>query len=88
MFNFRLSIRLIPVSLYAIKLYLFVIAFRCGAMLISSFSSIPRYYLINDSVIVKREGKKHKIKIDLGVGNVEFVEVLKGLKEDEEVYKK
>lgn len=49
---------------------------------------IPRYYLSNDSVIVKRNGKKEKIKIELGIGNVEFVEVLKGLKEDEEVYKK
>ena len=49
---------------------------------------IPRYYLMNDSVIVKRQGHKQKIKIELGVGNVEFVEVLKGVTEDEEVYKK
>lgn len=49
---------------------------------------IPRYYLSNDSVIVKRDGKKVKVKVELGVGNVEYVEVLKGLGENEEVYKK
>jgi len=51
---------------------------------------IPRYYLSNDSVTIKRrgEGKKQKIKIDLGVGNVEFIEVLKGLSPEDEVYKR
>lgn len=48
---------------------------------------IPRYYLSSDSVIVKRDGKKQKIKLDLGIGNVEFVEVLNGLNPEEEVYK-
>lgn len=48
---------------------------------------IPRYYLSSDSVIVKRDGKKQKIKLELGIGNVEFVEVLNGLNPDEEVYK-
>lgn len=51
---------------------------------------VPRYYMSNDSLIVKRngEGKKEKIKVEVGVGNVEFVEVLKGLGLDDEVYKK
>lgn len=51
---------------------------------------IPRYYLSNDSIIVKRKGngKKEKIKVELGVGNVEFVEVLNGLAIDDEVYKR
>jgi HlyD family secretion protein len=49
---------------------------------------IPRYYLSNDSVVIKRSGKKEKVKVELGVGNVEFVEVLKGLTEADEVYKK
>ncbi|HRH34912.1 MAG TPA: efflux RND transporter periplasmic adaptor subunit [Catalimonadaceae bacterium] len=48
---------------------------------------VPRYYLSADSVIVKRDGKKQKIKLELGIGNVEFVEVLNGLNPDEEVYK-
>lgn len=48
---------------------------------------IPRYYLHTDSVIVKREGKKQKVKVELGVGNVEYIEVLSGIKEDEKVYK-
>jgi multidrug efflux pump subunit AcrA (membrane-fusion protein) len=51
---------------------------------------IPRYYLSNDSLIVKRngQGKKEKIKVELGVGNVEFVEILKGVSPEDEVYKK
>ena len=49
---------------------------------------IPRYYLSNDSVVIKQKGKKAKIKVELGVGNVEFVEVLKGLNPEDEVYKK
>jgi len=51
---------------------------------------IPRYYLTNDSVILKRKGKgnKEKVKVELGVGNVEFVEVLSGLTPEDEVYKK
>ena len=51
---------------------------------------VPRYYLSNDSLIVKRkgEGKKEKIKVDLGVGNVEFVEVLKGVGPEDEVFKR
>lgn len=48
---------------------------------------IPRYYLSSDSVIVKRDGKKKKVKVELGVGNVEFVEVLNGIGPEEEVYK-
>ncbi len=51
---------------------------------------IPRYYLSNDSVILKRkgQGKKEKIKVELGVGNVEFVEILSGLSPEDEVFKK
>lgn len=51
---------------------------------------IPRYYLTNDSVILKRKGKGHKekVKVQLGVSNVEFVEVLSGLTTEDEVYKK
>jgi len=51
---------------------------------------IPRYFMSNDSVIVKKkgEGKKEKIKVELGVGNVEFVEILTGLDMEDEVYKK
>jgi multidrug efflux pump subunit AcrA (membrane-fusion protein) len=51
---------------------------------------IPRYFLSNDSVVVKKggEGKKQKIKVELGVGNVEFVEILSGLAMEDEVYKK
>ena len=51
---------------------------------------IPRYYLSNDSVTIKTrgEGKKQKIKVELGVGNVEFIEILKGLSPEDEVYKR
>lgn len=48
---------------------------------------IPRYYLTSDSVIVKRAGKKQKIKVELGLSNVEFVEIINGLGAEEEVYK-
>ncbi len=50
---------------------------------------IPRYYLSNDSVLVKRKGsdKKEKIKVSTGVGDVEFVEILQGLQPGDEVYK-
>jgi multidrug efflux pump subunit AcrA (membrane-fusion protein) len=50
---------------------------------------IPRYYLTNDSVIVKRKGskKKEKIQVELGVGNVEFAEIIKGLGPEDEVFK-
>jgi multidrug efflux pump subunit AcrA (membrane-fusion protein) len=50
---------------------------------------IPRYYLSNDSVLVKRKGsdKKEKIKVKTGVGDVEFVEILQGLNPGDEVYK-
>lgn len=48
---------------------------------------IPRYYLSSDSVIVKREGQKQKIKVELGLSNVEYVEILNGLGPEEEVYK-
>jgi len=51
---------------------------------------IPRYYLTNDSLIIKKKGKrkKEKIKVDLGVSNVEFMEILSGLSLQDEVYKK
>ena len=51
---------------------------------------IPRYFLSSDSVLVKKggKGKKQKIKVELGVGNVEFVEILSGLAMEDEVYKK
>jgi multidrug efflux pump subunit AcrA (membrane-fusion protein) len=51
---------------------------------------VPRYYLSNDSLIVKKngEGKKKKMKVELGIGNVEFVEVLGNLSLQDEVYKK
>jgi len=51
---------------------------------------IPRYYLSNDSIIVKRKGKgkKKKIKVELGVSNVEFMEVLSGISLEDVVYKK
>jgi multidrug efflux pump subunit AcrA (membrane-fusion protein) len=50
---------------------------------------IPRYYLSNDSVFVKRKGakEKEKIKVQTGVGDVEFVEILNGLQAGDEVYK-
>ena len=50
---------------------------------------IPRYYLSNDSVLVKRKGsdEKEKIKVRTGVGDVEFVEILQGLNPGDEVYK-
>lgn len=48
---------------------------------------IPRYYLSSDSVIVKRNGHKKKVKVELGLSNVEYVEILKGIDPDEEVYK-
>jgi multidrug efflux pump subunit AcrA (membrane-fusion protein) len=50
---------------------------------------IPRYYLSNDSVLVKRKGsdKKEKIKVSTGVGDVEFVEILQGLSPGDEVFK-
>lgn len=51
---------------------------------------VPRYYLSNDSLIVKKsgKGKKEKVKVELGIGNVEFVEVLNGLSLQDEVFKK
>ncbi len=51
---------------------------------------VPRYYLSNDSLIVKKngKGKKQKIKVELGIGNVEFVEVLGNLSLEDEVYKR
>jgi len=51
---------------------------------------IPRYYLSNDSIIIKKKGKgkKQKIKVELGVSNVEFMEVLSGLSLEDVVYKK
>jgi len=51
---------------------------------------IPRYYLSNDSAIIKRngKGKKEKVKVELGVSNVEFMEVLSGISIEDEVYKK
>jgi multidrug efflux pump subunit AcrA (membrane-fusion protein) len=50
---------------------------------------IPRYYLSNDSVLVKRKNSdtKEKIKVSTGVGDVEFVEILQGLNPGDEVYK-
>jgi HlyD family secretion protein len=50
---------------------------------------IPRYYLSNDSIWVKRKGsdRKEKILVKTGVGDVEFVEILEGLKAGDEVYK-
>lgn len=50
---------------------------------------IPRYYLLNDSVLVRRagKGKKEKIRVETGVGNVEFVEIISGLKPEDEVFK-
>lgn len=50
---------------------------------------IPRYYLSNDSILVKRKGsdKKEKIQVKTGVGDVEFVEILGGLQPGDEVYK-
>ncbi len=51
---------------------------------------VPRYYLSNDSLLVRKNGsgKKEKIKVELGVGNVEFVEVLKGVGPEDEVFKR
>ena len=50
---------------------------------------IPRYYLSNDSVMVKRKGSNviEKIKVEIGVGDVEFVEIIKGLNPGDEVFK-
>jgi len=50
---------------------------------------IPRYYLSNDSLWVKRKGSetKEKILVKTGMGDVEFVEILEGLKPGDEVYK-
>ena len=51
---------------------------------------IPRYYLSNDSIVIKSKGKgkKKKIKVELGVSNVEFMEILSGLTLEDVVYKK
>jgi multidrug efflux pump subunit AcrA (membrane-fusion protein) len=49
---------------------------------------IPRYYLTGDSVLLKKGGRKQKVKVKTGVGNVEFIEILEGITEEDEVYKK
>ena len=50
---------------------------------------IPRYYLSNDSILVRRKGSdvKEKIQVKTGVGDVEFVEILGGLQPGDEVFK-
>lgn len=50
---------------------------------------IPRYYITNDSILIKKKGsnKKEKIKVETGVGNVEFIEVIKGIALEDEIYK-
>ncbi|MEX1188214.1 MAG: HlyD family efflux transporter periplasmic adaptor subunit [Bacteroidia bacterium] len=48
--------------------------------------SIPRAALmINDSVRVIREGKELKVKVEIGVSDLVHVEVLSGIKEDDEL---
>jgi len=48
---------------------------------------IPRYFLKNDSVKVKRGGKIEKVWVVTGVQNIEYVEILSGISAEDQVLK-
>lgn len=48
---------------------------------------IPRYFLKNDSVKVRRNGKTEKVWVVTGIQNIEYVEIVSGVSLDDEVVK-
>lgn len=48
---------------------------------------LPKFYVHNDSVRVNRDGKAQRIKIKTGLNDVEFVQIVEGLSEQDEVFK-
>lgn len=46
---------------------------------------IPRYFVRNDSVKVRRGGKTEKVWVVTGVQNIEFIEILSGITAEDEV---
>lgn len=44
---------------------------------------IPRKYLLNDSLVVNKDGKK--IKVKTGLKDYQMIEILSGLNADEEL---
>ena len=48
---------------------------------------LPRAYVVNDSVTVRRKGKYRRIPIKTGLQDVQFSEILSGVDETTEVYR-
>lgn len=48
---------------------------------------LPKVYVYKDSVRLQRDGDPKRYKVNTGISDVEFIEIVSGLKDDEEVFK-
>ena len=48
---------------------------------------LPKAYVHNDSIRVERDGEKKLVKIKTGLNDVEFVEVVEGISDKDNIYK-
>ena len=70
-----------PVDLYGLNIEANILIKEAKNIL-----TIPRKSLLaGDSVTIKRDGKEIKVKVETGVSDLSFVEILKGISETDEL---
>lgn len=72
-----------PVDLYGLNIEANILIKEAKNIL-----TIPRKFLLDgDSVAIKRDGNEMKVKVEIGVSDLSFVEIRKGISETDELIK-